>query len=156
MNIRRPTEKELWIYEKFHLTRDLPCNNNSANQQELTHDEYNALILQAENREVCSMNLKKRIHRMIGVRMSDWYKFNNYFLYPREDLTKDTIQHNKREGKINHSIPMRKHHKTRNPIIIRNRLIEGNATDNVFLEVTSFEGYNCVQGFIGIDSKYRS
>ena len=69
---------------------------------------------------------------------------------------KDTLRHNTMAGKLSRSVPMRKHHKSRNPLLARNRLREGYATDTIFSKVTSFEGYNCAQGFVGIDSKYRS
>ena len=65
---------------------------------------------------------------------------------------KDTIWHNTRSGNIIHSISMWKHHKIRNPLITRNPLREGYADDAVFLKVDVFEGYNCAQGFFGIDS----
>jgi len=51
---------------------------------------------------------------------------------------------------------MRKHHKSCNPLLARNRLREGYATDTIFSKVTSFEEYNCAQGFVGIKSKYHS
>ena len=69
---------------------------------------------------------------------------------------KDTIRHNTRAGKISHSISMRKHHKNKNPLLTRNRLREGYVTDTIFSKVTSFEGYNCAQGFVRIGSNYRS
>ena len=73
MNIRQPTEKELFTCDKVYLNSDLPCNPESVNQQEPTHDEYNALVSQAEDREVCSMNLKKIIRRIRDAIMSNWY-----------------------------------------------------------------------------------
>ena len=51
---------------------------------------------------------------------------------------------------------MKKQKKRRNLLLTRNRLREGYATDTIFSKVTSFEGYNCAQGFVGIDSRYRS
>jgi len=65
---------------------------------------------------------------------------------------KDTLRHNTIAGKLSRSVPMSKHHKSRNPLLNRNRLREKDATDTIFSKVTSFEGYNCVQGFVGIDS----
>ena len=59
-------------------------------------------------------------------------------------------------GKLSRSVPMRKRHKSRNPLLSINPLREGYATNTIFSKVTSFEGYSCAQGFVGIDSKYRS
>jgi len=69
---------------------------------------------------------------------------------------KDTLRHNTMTGTLSRSVPMRKDHKSRNPLLTRNRLREGYATDTIFSKVISFEGYICTQGFVGIDSKYRS
>ena len=85
--------------DQLHLTSNLTWNPKSVNQQELTHDEYNNLVSHAKDRKVCSVNLKKLIHRMRDARMSNWYKYNNYFLYPGENLMKDTIWHYTRVGK---------------------------------------------------------
>ena len=117
MNILQPPEHRLQTCDQVHLTRKLPCNPKSVNQQELTQDEYNTLVSQAEYHEVCSANLKKQIRRMIDTRMSYCCKFNHYSLYPVKDLMKDIIQHNTRAVKIIHSVPMRKHHKSRNPLL---------------------------------------
>ena len=92
---------------------------------------------------------------MTTSRLRNWQKFNRFFLYPGENIMKDTLRHNTMAGRLSRSVPMRKHHKSRNPLLARNRLREDYATDTIFSKVTSFEGYNCAQGFIGIDSKYR-
>ena len=143
MKIRRPTEQELRTCDQVHLTNELQWNTESVNKQELTHDEYNSLVSQAKDFEVCSTNLKKQIRRMRDARMINWYKFNNYFLYPCKDMIKDTIQKNKMSGNISHAIPTRKHQKTRNTLLTCNRLSKGYDTKTVFSNVTSFEGYNC-------------
>ena len=59
-------------------------------------------------------------------------------------------------GKLSRSLPMRKHHKSCKPLLARNRLREGCATDTIFFRITCFEGYYCAKGFVVIDSKYRS
>ena len=92
---------------------------------------------------------------MTTSRLSNWQKFNRFFLYPGENIMKDTLRHNTMAGRLSRSVPMRKHYKSSNPLLARNRLREGCATDTIFSKVTSFEGYNCAQRFVGIDSKYR-
>ena len=94
MKIRQPTEQELRTCDRVYPTSNLLWNPEPVNQQELAHDEYNALVYQAKDREACSTNLKRRILRMRDARMSDWCKFNNYFQYPDEDMKKDTMRHN--------------------------------------------------------------
>jgi len=154
-HIRRPTDHELRTCVHVHLTSDLPWNPEEINDKEITSDEYDALISRAEDRESRLMKLEKNVRRMTTSRLSNWHKFNRFFLYPGENIMKDTLRHNTMAGKLSLSVPMRKHHKSRNPLLARNRLREGYATDTIFSKVTSFEGYNCAQGFVGIDSKYR-
>ena len=49
---------------------------------------------------------------------------------------------------------MRQHYKSRNPLLQRKRLMEPFSTDTWFSTVTSYEGYNCAQIFVGNNSKY--
>ena len=93
------------------------------------------------------MKFKKNIRRLTNSRLSNWQKFNSFFLYTGEKIMKDTLRHNTIAGKLSRSVPMSKHHKSRNPLLNRNRLREKDATDTIFSKVTSF-----VQGFVGIDS----
>ena len=67
-----------------------------------------------------------------------------------------TICHKNRTGKINQITPMQKHQKILNPLVSQNLLQQGYATDSIFPEVNSFEGYNCAQGFTSIYSGYRA
>ncbi len=159
--IRKPTEQELRTCTFVDLTSDLPWNPeeiHDKHQQDAT--VYERLVEAAEDAAERRLYLKSvlrgKIRKMCDARMSDWYKFNSYFLYPGEQIMKDTLRHNTRMGKISQSVPMQAHHKSRNPLLTRNRLYEDYATDTVFSSVTSFEGYNCAQPFVGVKSKYRA
>jgi len=50
--------------------------------------------------------------------------------------------------------PLRRHLKSRNPALNRNRLHEGYATDTLFSSVTALGGYTCAQLFVGLKSQY--
>ena len=67
---------------------------------------------------------------------------------------KKTLQNTTIFGSINMRIPMRQHYKSRNPLLQRRRLLEPFSTDTWFSTVTSYEGYNCAQIFVGEKSKY--
>ena len=157
---RHPTEQELRTLETVDLTNDLIWSPEAINEKDVTSEEYNLLLQDVEGKQVRRTYLQKRltnkIRKMQDARQSDWYKFNKYFLCPGEDIMKDTLRHNTRAGKTSHSIPMRKHFRSRNPLLSRNCLREGFATDTVFSKVTSFEGYNCAQAFTGIESNFRA
>ncbi len=114
--IQRPTEHKLRTYLHVHLTSDLPWNPEEINDKEITSAEYDALISHAEDRESRSMKLKKNIRRLTNSRLSNRQKFNRFFLYPGEKIMKDTLRHN--------TAPMRKHHKSFNPLLARNCLRE--------------------------------
>ena len=62
---------------------------------------------------------------------SDWWKYNSYFMYPGEKITKKMLQHTTSIGKILSRIPFQLHHKSRNPFLQRTRLSEGYATDTI-------------------------
>ena len=156
---RHPTEQELRTLETVDLTNDLIWSPEAINEKDVTSEEYNLLLQDVEGKQVRRTYLQKRltnkIRKMQDARQSDWYKFNKYFLCPGEDIMKDTLRHNTRAGKTSHSIPMRKHFRSRNPLLSRNRLREGFATDTVFSKVTSFEGYNCAQAFTAMEWSLR-
>ena len=81
----------------------------------------------------------------------NWKQYLHFFLYPKEDIMRATLQHTTRVGKISQRYPMRIHYKSRNPLLQRPRLYERYATDTIIGRYTSYEGYNFAQTFVGIN-----
>ena len=78
---------------------------------------------------------------------------SKYLLYPGDEIVKKTLEATTQLGKTVQKVPLRPHYKTRNPILSKTRLMEPWATDTWFAKVTSYEGYNCCQLFVGHNSK---
>ena len=90
--IRRPTEHEIRTCVHVNLTSDLPWNPEEINDKDITSTEYDALISRAEDRDSRLMKLKKNIRRLTNSRLSNWQKFSRFFLYPGENIMKDTLR----------------------------------------------------------------
>ena len=131
----------------------MPWYPDKVHTEKLDQSEYLSLLDEVDEAE------EKRslmIRKTRDQRDSNWWRANSYFLYPGEKVMKKTLQHTTRLGKISTRVPMRIHYKSRNPLLNRARLNEGYSTDTIFASVTSFEGYNCAQPFVGNLSRYRS
>jgi hypothetical protein len=60
------------------------------------------------------------------------------------------------QGNIFGRVPQRMHIYSRNPWANIPRFPEGCATDTLFSTVTSYEGYNCMQWFVMMRSKFQN
>ena len=129
---------------------DIPWEPTEIHRQDKITDEQHLELLNIANEERNPQVVKTR-----DARESDWWKCNSYFSYPGEKIMKQTLKHTTRMGKISSRIPFQLHHKSRNPLLQRTRLLEGHATDTIFSATASFEGYNAAQPFVGVKSKYR-
>ena len=58
-------------------------------------------------------------------------------------------------GNINQSDLIRKHHKSRNPLLYWNCLHNGYAKNTVFSKVKSFKWYNCAQSSLEKNTNYH-
>ncbi len=138
--------------EIVDLTSPLPWHPTdiSDDSPEITDQQYLSLVSKVEQDE---RNLNVKRSRKDNL---DPVKFQEFFLFPSPEIMEQTMKNTTLYGSINKRVPMQQHYKSRNPILQRRRINEGYATDTWFSTVTSYEGYNCVQAFYGIDSKMMS
>ena len=151
LKIRKPTEQELNSCEVIDITSPEPWHPYDIVDEEdtLSIAQYNELVEQVEHRQL--LNYKR--HKEEPPKIQQYAPF---FLYPGEEVMRQTLKNTTRYGSINMRIPMRQHYKSRNPILQRHRFNESVATDTWYSTVTSYEGYNCVQSFYGVNSKTMS
>jgi hypothetical protein len=151
LKIRKPTEQELGNCEVIDITSPEPWHPYDITDEEdtLSIAQYNDLVEMVEHRQL--LNYKR--HKQEPPKIQ---KYAPFFLYPGEEIMKQTLKNTTRYGSINMRIPMHQHYKTRNPILQCHCFNEDVATDTWFSTVTSYEGYNCVQSFYGVKSKTMS
>ncbi|MEM7375767.1 MAG: hypothetical protein AAF587_44660, partial [Bacteroidota bacterium] len=99
------------------------------------------------------INMKMKKHESIKQHPSE---IAPYFMHPSEEVLKKTLECTTQFGVISGHFPMQVHHKSRNPLLQRRRINEDYATDSWFSTVTSYEGHNGAQAFLGIQSKFMS
>ena len=153
IKIRRPTKQDYDLYggNIIEFTSPDEWRPEQITEKPLTRDEYLALVGRVEKHLEHHINATKT-----RIPEADVDKLARFFLYPGETVLKQTLQNTTQYGSINMRIPMREHYKARNPLLSRRRITEPYATDTKFATVTSFEGYNCMQTFLGINSKHIS
>ena len=71
-----------------------------------------------------------------------------------EERFQQTLNHTTLLAKNHMRIPMRRHFKSREPVLNRNRLAETYATDTFFAETTAIDGSTCAQLFTGCKSYF--
>jgi len=76
-----------------------------------------------------------------------------YLLYPGDQTVKKTLQNTTQLGTLSIRVPLRQHHKSRNPLLNCTRLMEEYATDTWFWQVRTYKSYKCNQLFYGTKSK---
>ena len=149
LTIRTPTKQELKTCETIVLTSEEPWDPALIHDEEITNEEY---------LEFYNNNFDEHEERSLNVawkkaKPNDIKKAAPYLLYPGENTVQKTLEATTQLGKYSVFIPLRPHLKMRNPILTKIRLMEPWATDTWFFKVTSYEGYNCSQAFVGQKSK---
>ena len=143
--IRKPTELELKECLMIELTSDAPWHPDLMQDKPLSPTDYEKM---QEDFEARRSNLSRA-----RPGQPDYDTMEKYLLHPGKEVINQTIKHTTAVGTINARFPMRQHYRSRNPLLQRRRLNEGVATDTIFATATSYEGYNCSQVFVGMESK---
>jgi len=148
VKIRKPTEHELVTCDIIDLTSPDPWHPAQLTDQELNTNDYASLVHKYDT-------------RMLGIRRTQHIPSNiaiyePYFLYPGSEVMEATLKNTTQYGHINMRIPMQQHVKSRNTILQRHRFQEPYATDTWHSTITSYEGYNSCQVFVGIKSTVTS
>ena len=148
LKIRRPTETELETCEIVDLTDDsYEWDPKAINDPQIGEEEYKGMT-EANDTKDFNMRLKKS-HKLLY----DWKKYEKFLLNQSQDVVTMTLENTTQLGKVTGRFPMRKHLKSRNPLLNTARFSEPYASDTWFASETSYEGYNCVQVFWGTKSK---
>jgi hypothetical protein len=147
IQVRTPTEHELNTCEVITLTSDDPWDPSEIHDEDLSEEEYIAYCNNYFD-EPRQINL-----HWTKAKPMDIQKVEKFFFFPGKETMKKTLQATTQLGKFSTKIPLKPHYKSRNPILSKRRLMEPFATDTWFSTVTSYEGYNCCQIFVGEKSK---
>ena len=137
ITIRRPTDEELKSLRAYELTSPQPWNPQLFKEESLTLKEFETL-------EEDALNSRKHL-TITNSKKPSAAECAPYFLDVNEDTMQHTLDATTAYGGISSHFPMRNQVQSMNPVLSRNRLLEGFATDTVFSTVTSYEGYNAVQ-----------
>ncbi len=144
--IRRPTEQERKECTMIELTSPEPWRpDTTTTQGSITPDDYVKMMEKA--------NVRTMQRMVTAPATPDIQNAMSLFHTTSEEVMDKTLQATTATGMINQRFPMRQHYVTRNPLLQRRRFNEAYATDTWFAKVTSFEGHNCAQHFVGVNSK---
>ena len=147
--IRKPTAQELEELDPYELTSDVPWYPSDLVDEESDLSNYQAMQKHYENREILQqMKLTKEDN--------DLEQLEEFLAFPGRKTVEKTLLATTRLGFIASNLPMKSHQKSRNPNLQVRRFLEGEATDTGFATVTSYEGYNVFQLFVGLNSYYVS
>ena len=86
---------------------------------------------------------------------SNWGELNKYLLFIGEHNLQKTWECTTRLGKVINLFPMKKHLISRNPMMSLPCVHEQVATDTIFSTITSYEGHNCAQFFVRVNTRYQ-
>ena len=142
IKIRKPTKEELEECETVILTSNQPWDPEEINE-DFTAQDFQSLSV--DIRENYNFQTTRKIPQNI-------HKLNEHLLNPGILATNKTLQATTKLATQSKRVPLRAHLKTRNPVLSCTKLMEPWATDTVFFDVTSYEGYNCAQVFVGTKS----
>ena len=92
------------------------------------------------------------VHRALPSKV-DYEKISPYFGFRPKRIIQETLRNTTQLAKSVIRQPMRRHLLSRFQMLRRPRLNEIVATDTYFSPVTSLEGYNCAQVFLGLSSR---
>ena len=140
--IRRPTDDELKSCYMIELTSSEPWHPEKMKDADVSPQDYGKMLEDYDSR-------KQMVKRSAPTK-PNISKFMNLFYCPSEEVATKTIENTTAVGNVNTRFPMKQHYMTRNPLLQRRRFTEDAATDTRFATVTSYEGYNCAQVFVGI------
>ena len=129
------------------LTFKNPCDSQDIQETDLSQQAYKEFGSNYEAELPRMMNAKWTIPRPKNLE-----KFAPYLLYPGKEAISKTLEATTQLGKLQNKVPLGPHLKARNPIFSKRRLMEKLATDTWYATCPSFEGYNCCQIFVGINS----
>jgi hypothetical protein len=154
MKIRKPSQKELTECEMLDLTSDLEWRPSDVYDNEegeatntmngMTQIEQVVNAFNAQKKSANSLTVKKQVPK--------WERFKSHLLYAPDDVLEQTFKNTTQLGKISMRLPMRRHIKSRNPLLNTRRIMEEYATDTWYATVTSYEGFNAAQVFYGTKS----
>ena len=149
VDIRTPTNHELKSCETVILISEDQWDPTNIYDDDITAGDYF---------DLCERALNEEEQRYINVTWSDAKpqdikKATPYLLNAAEETVKKTLETTTQLGKLSSRIPLRPHYKTRNPILSKTQLMEPWAINTWFCKVTSYEGYNCCQLFVGQKSR---
>ena len=131
------------------LTSEDPWDPTVIEDKDVTHDEYMDFY-----NEHFDENQKRYLQvAWQKAKPKDIKMAAPYLLNPGDKTVQKTLEATTQLGRYSTHVPLRPHYKMRNPILTKVRLMEGWATDTWFFRITSYEGYNCSQAFVGINSK---
>jgi hypothetical protein len=149
LNIRTPTPHEMKTCDMIVLTSEEPWDPTTIHDEEVTQDEYDEFY------STCFDDNDPRYLQVAWhkAKPKDIKKAAPYLLNPGDNTVQKTLEATTQLGKTYNFIPLRPHNNMRNPLLTKVRLFEPWATDTWFFQVTSYEGYNCSQAFVGIKSK---
>ena len=126
----------------IELTSPYPWHPEFMTEKHITSTDYAQML---KNFETRYNNLKRAAPTKPNLERAE-----KYFLCPSKQVLDKTLENTTAVGTINTRFPMRQHYQSRNPLLQRRRFLEGYATDTWFSTVTSYEGYNCTQHFVGL------
>ena len=136
LRVRRPTEEEIITCTTVELTTD---DEWEPSQEKM--DEYN------EEDYLCLDQLDPRDYTMnnISVDKADTNvkSISKHLLFPSLETLTHTLNATTQLGTVTRAFPLRRHIKSRNPILSTHRISEKYATYTWFSLVTSYEGYKC-------------
>ena len=144
LKIRKPTPDELRECTMVELTSPDPWHPEFMTDKHITTEDYAQMLKTFETRH---NNLKRA-----APTKPNFERAEQYFLCPSKEVVEKTLENTTAVGTINTRFPMRQHYQSRNPLLQRRRFLEGYATDTWFSTVTSYEGFNCCQHFVGLQS----
>ena len=151
LDIRKPSDFELNTCEVIEITKDEIWNPQLYSEEAIDEQEYNQLVSEFEDKRNVNVKLTSKRDKTMNIK-----EYSENFLFPGDKALAKTFDNTTQLGRMNLRIPMRRHVKSRNPILQRRRINEPYATDTWFSTTTSYEGYNCVQLFYGTKSRVMS
>ena len=117
LSIRKPTEQELKDCEMIELTSQLSWNPHEMSEDKISRNDYEAMVVKEEQERESNFQRSK-------IEQPNSFKYRRNLLFLNEEALEKTFKNTTQLGKVNLRIPMRRHYKSRNPLLQRHRFNE--------------------------------
>jgi hypothetical protein len=129
LKIRKPNSLELKECFLVDLTSDLPWEPTEHQEEEISSMEYDALVAEQEAiGNIAHLNVlgkgdtiskSTETHLQARTKVPRWQQYEKYFMFPGEQVMKETMKNTTMLGKFNMRLPLRQHYHSRNPLLNR-------------------------------------